>query len=169
MARMANGGFLHAALEETQYLIKKPCAEVWEEKKWGVEFPSAKMVKTAIERHLAMPCQNHIAHCLPCHNGTAENPVTLLRRNGTGVPSLNRHRQPSPDPMPPLPGTPSAATGNTSGVQCSHIVNLPARYSYLHISLRCAECFTLNASAQDSQNDTDFDPEMLTNEGIATG
>jgi hypothetical protein len=28
MARMANGGFLHAALEETQYLIKKPCAEV---------------------------------------------------------------------------------------------------------------------------------------------
>ena len=28
MAKMATGGFSHATIEETQYLIKKPCAEV---------------------------------------------------------------------------------------------------------------------------------------------
>jgi len=33
MAKMANGGFLRAAIEETQQLIKKPHAEVREEKK----------------------------------------------------------------------------------------------------------------------------------------
>jgi len=30
MAKMADGGFLRAAIEETQYLIQKPRAEVWE-------------------------------------------------------------------------------------------------------------------------------------------
>ena len=39
MAKMAKGGFSRAAVEETQYLIKKPCAEVREEKKRGVEVP----------------------------------------------------------------------------------------------------------------------------------
>ena len=28
MVKMAKGGFSRAAIEETQYLIKKPCAEV---------------------------------------------------------------------------------------------------------------------------------------------
>jgi hypothetical protein len=54
MAKMAKGGFSRATIEETQYLIKKPCAEVREEKKRGVEFPGHKQVKAAIERHPAM-------------------------------------------------------------------------------------------------------------------
>jgi hypothetical protein len=33
MAKMAKGGFSCATIEETQQLIKKPCAEVQEEKK----------------------------------------------------------------------------------------------------------------------------------------
>jgi hypothetical protein len=33
IAKMAKGGFSHAAVEETQYLIKKPRAKVREEKK----------------------------------------------------------------------------------------------------------------------------------------
>jgi len=42
MAKMAKEGFSRAAIEETKYLIKKPCAEVREEKKRGVEFPGHK-------------------------------------------------------------------------------------------------------------------------------
>jgi hypothetical protein len=34
MANMAKGRFSDAAVEETQYLIKKPRAEVREENKW---------------------------------------------------------------------------------------------------------------------------------------
>jgi len=70
--------------------------------------------------------------------------------------------------MPPLPKSPPAPTGNTSRAQCSQIINLPAIYAYSPTSLPCAEFFTLDASAQDSQNDTDFDPDMLTDEGTAT-
>jgi hypothetical protein len=33
MAKMAKGGFSHAAIKETQQLVKKPCAEVQEVKK----------------------------------------------------------------------------------------------------------------------------------------
>jgi len=49
MAKMARGGFLRAAMEETQQLIKKPCAEVREEKKRGVEFPGHGKVRPAME------------------------------------------------------------------------------------------------------------------------
>jgi len=37
-AKMAEEGFLRAAMEETQYLIKKPRAEVWEGKKCVLSF-----------------------------------------------------------------------------------------------------------------------------------
>jgi hypothetical protein len=40
---------------------------------------------------------------------------------------------------------------------------------YSHISLPCAEPFTLDASAQESEHNTDFDPDMLPDEGISTG
>jgi len=39
MAKMAKEGFPRAAMEESKYHIKKPRAEVREEKKRGVEFP----------------------------------------------------------------------------------------------------------------------------------
>jgi hypothetical protein len=39
MAKMAKEGFSRTAIEETKYLVKKPHAEVREEKMWGVEFP----------------------------------------------------------------------------------------------------------------------------------
>jgi hypothetical protein len=41
---------------------------------------------------------------------------------------------------------------------------LPAVYGYSHTSLPWAETFTLNASAQDSEQDTDFYPEMMADE-----
>jgi len=38
-----------------------------------------------------------------------------------------------------------------------------------HTALPCAKFFNLDASAQDSQHDTDFNPDMLTDEGTSTG
>jgi len=49
IAKMAKEGFSRAAIERTKYLIKKPRAEVREEKKRGVEFAGHKMVKAAIQ------------------------------------------------------------------------------------------------------------------------
>jgi len=48
-AKMAKRGFLCIAIEVTEYVLKKGCAEVQEEKKQGVEFPGHNMVKAVIE------------------------------------------------------------------------------------------------------------------------
>ena len=76
MAKMAKGGISCAAIEETQQQIKKPRAEVREEKKRGVEFPMHNKVKAAIEWHPAMVRENQTDGCLPCQTGTAKNPET---------------------------------------------------------------------------------------------
>jgi hypothetical protein len=162
MAKMAKEGFSHAAIEETKYLIKKPCAEVREEKKWGVEFPGYKKVKAAIQRHPAMLRHNQTPCCLPCQNGTAKNLQTHWKRKGTGAPPPARRRVRTPEPTPPPPGTPHALTGNTSGAQPSEIVNLPAGYTYSHTALPCAEFFEVD---EDTEHDTDCDPDMLTDDG----
>jgi len=71
--------------------------------------------------------------------------------------------------MPPLPGTPPALTSNMYGAQRSKIVHLPSGYAYLLTSLPFAESFTLDASAQESQHKTDFDPDKLTDKGTSSG
>jgi len=167
-AKMVIGGFSHGAIEETQYLIKKPRTAVREEMKGGVEFPCHKQVKAVIETHPAMLRQNHTAGCLPCQNCMAKDLQTRWRRNVTGAPLPNWRRQPTPELTPPLPGTLPVPAGYISAAQCAQIVTLPAGYAYSHTSLPCAEFFTLNASAQDSQHDTDFDPDILTDKGAST-
>ena len=72
MANIAKGGFSRAAIEEMQQLIKKPRAEVREEKKRSVEFPGHNNVKAAIERHPAKVRENQTDGCIPCQNGTAK-------------------------------------------------------------------------------------------------
>jgi len=109
MAKMAKGGFSRAAIEETQQLIKKPHAQVREEKKRGVEFPGHQKVKAAKERHPAMVYTHHTAGCRQCQNGTAQNPVTRWRRKATAVPA--------PDPAAPPPGTPPAPPGDAEGTE----------------------------------------------------
>jgi hypothetical protein len=78
MAKMAKGGCLRAAIDETQQLIKKPCAEVPQVKKRSVQFPRHNKVKAVIERHSAMVCENQTLGYLPCPNGTGKNPYTLV-------------------------------------------------------------------------------------------
>jgi len=161
MAEMAKEGISRAAIEETKYLIKKLRAEVREEKKRGVECPGHKKVKAAIQRHPAMLRQNQTSSCLSCQTGTATNPQTCWRRKGTGAPPPDRRREQTPETTTPLPGTQPAPTGNTSGVQPSHIVNLLAGYTHSHTALPCAEYF----DDQDTEHSTHFYPDMLTDEG----
>jgi len=162
MAKMAKDGFSRAAIEETKYLIKKARAEVREMKQRGIEFPGHKQVKAAIQRHPAMLRHNQTPSCLPCQNGTAKNPQTRWRRKGTGAPPPARRRVQTPEPTPPPPGTPLTPTGNTSGALPSEIVNLPAGYTYSHTALPCVEFFE---DDEDTEHDTDFDPDMLTDDG----
>jgi len=49
------------------------------------------------------------------------------------------------------------------------MLDLPAGYVYLHTSLPCADSFTLDASAQDSQTDTNIHSDMLPDGGTAAG
>ena len=162
MAKMAKEGFSRAAIEETKYLIKKPGAEVREEKKRGVEFPGHKKVKAAIQRHPAMLRHNQTPGCLPCQNGTAKNPQTRWRRKGPGAPPPARRRVRTPEPTPPPPGTPPAPTGTTSGPQPSEIVNLPAGYTHSHTACPSTEFLE---DDKDTEHDTDFNPDRLTDDG----
>jgi len=162
MAKMAKEGFSRAAIEETNYLIQKPRAEVREEKKRGVEFPGHKKVKAAIQRHPAMLRQNETSGCLPCQNGTAKNPQTRWTRKVTGAPPPARRRERIPQPTLPPPGTPPAPTSNTSRAQPAEITNLPAGHTYSYTALAWAEYFE---DDEDTEHDTNFDPDMLTDEG----
>jgi hypothetical protein len=162
MAKMAKEGFLRATLEETKYLINTPRAKVREEKKRGVEFPRNKKVKAPIQEHPAMLHHNQTSGCFPCQNGTAKYPQTGWRCKGTAVPPLVRRRVRTPVLPPPPQGLPPGPTGNTSRTQPSEIVNLPAGYTYSHSALPSAEFFK---DDQDTENDTDFDPDMLINDG----
>jgi hypothetical protein len=58
--------------------------------------------------------------------------------------------------MPPTP------TGNTSRAQLSEIINLLAGYTYSRTALPSAEFFK---DDEDTEHDTDFDPDMLTDDG----
>jgi hypothetical protein len=162
MAKMAKKGFLRATIEETKYLIKKPCAEVQEQKKRGVEFAGHNKVKAAIQRHPAMLRQNQTSGCLPCQNGTAKNPLTHWRHKETGAPPPARRIERIPERTPSRPGTPPAPTGNTSRAQLAEIVNLPAGYMYSHTACPSAEFFE---DDKNTEHDTDFDPDRLTDEG----
>ena len=61
-----------------QFLIKKHQASVREEKKRGVEFPAHNDVRAAMARHPAMLWENQMDGCLPCQNGIAHHPQTLV-------------------------------------------------------------------------------------------
>jgi len=58
LAKMTKGGNFHAGMEETQYLIKIPQADVQEKKICGVEFPGHHHVKAVTERCPAMLWEN---------------------------------------------------------------------------------------------------------------
>jgi hypothetical protein len=160
-AKMAKEGFSCATIKEIKYLTKKPCGKVREEKKPSIECPGHNKVKAAIQGHLAMLHQNQTSGCLSCHNGTSKNPQTLWRRKETGAPPPVRRRVRTPEPTLPPPSMPSAPTGNSAGAQQSEIINLLAGCTYSHTAIPCAEFFEAD---EDTAHDTDFHPDMLTDD-----
>jgi hypothetical protein len=153
MAKMAKGGFSRTAIEETQKQIKKPRAEVREEKKRGAELPGHQKVKAAIERHPAMVYKNHTAGYLPYQNGTAKNVVTRWRRKGTAAPPL--------EPAAPPPGTPPAPPGDPEENERDEIEGMPSRCVYMHSPLPNTQFFNHNPFAKEIKRDEDFIPDLL--------
>jgi hypothetical protein len=86
-----------------------------------------------------------------------------------GAPPTDQHSQPTPDQMPFLPKTPHAPPGDTEGAQGFHINNFPPGYVYLHFPFSSAQYFNLDGYSPDSQDDTDYNPDILTDEGTSTG
>jgi len=169
IAKMAKGGFALAAIEETQFRIKKPRAEVREEKKRGVEFPGHKNVKGGMERQLAMRLEYQTDCCSPCQDGTAQNPETRWRRKGTGAPQPEPLRQPTQELTQHPPETPLVPPGINEAAHISEIVGVPPGYVYLDTPLPSAQLFTLDAYAKDRKRDKDFHPDLLTDAGTSTG
>jgi len=66
LGKMGKQGFARTAIEETKYLLKKPRAEVREEKMRRFEFLRHKQVKGVIQSHPAMLRHNQTSGCLPC-------------------------------------------------------------------------------------------------------
>jgi hypothetical protein len=151
--KMATGGFSRARIAETQQLIKKPCTEVREEKKRGVEFLGHQKVKAATERHPAMVYKNHTAGCFPSQNGTANNPVTRWRRKGTAAPP--------PLPAAPPPGIPPAPPRDAVGKESYEMEGMPSRCVYMHSPLPNTRFFNNNAFAKESKCDKDCIPDLL--------
>ena len=127
IAKMAKRVFSRAAIEQTQQLIKKPRAEVRQEKKWGVEFPRHIKVRPAIQRHPAMVRENQTDSCLSCQNGTTQNPQTRWRCKDKGA-LPPRHSQPRPG-MRPVPSDDDESSGTDS---------VPPAYVYKYTLLTSA-------------------------------
>jgi len=161
MAKRAKERFSRAAIEKTQEVIKKPRAKVGEEKKRGGVFPGHNKVKAAIERHLANVRENQTDGWLPCQNGTAKNPQTRWRRIGTGASA--------PPPVPPRPGAPPAPPDDSERTQSSETEGVPPGYVYIHTPLRSARFINLDPYANDYMRNNDFNPDLLTDEGLSTG
>jgi len=159
MGKMAKGGFSCAAIEETQHQIKKPHAEVREEKKRGVEFPEPKKGKAAMERHPAMVYKNHTAGWPPCQNGTAKNLQICWRRKGTAaLPTESAAPVPG---TPSSPGTPAVAQGDTEGNESYEMEGMPSKRVYMHSLHPNTQFFNHTVFAKDSKRDTEFIPDLL--------
>ena len=61
-------------------IIRKPRAELWEEKRKGIEFEGHRSVKAVLTTHPAMVYENQDRGCLDCQDGKARNPDTRWYR-----------------------------------------------------------------------------------------
>jgi len=154
---MPKVGFSPAAIEETQQLMKKPRAEVEDEKmRWVVSAGHYK-VKAAMERHPAMVHETRNDGCLPCNTDTAKNPHTRWWRIGPGAPP--------PQAVPPRPGKPPAQPDDSERPSNSGTVGVPPGYVYIHTLLRSARYFNPDPYAKVTMRDQGLIPDLLTDEG----
>jgi hypothetical protein len=73
-------GLSSANVDETLDIIRKPRAELREEKRRGVEFKGHKNVKSVMKVHPAMNKRNELEGCLTCQNNVPHNPATRWKR-----------------------------------------------------------------------------------------
>jgi hypothetical protein len=96
----SNFGLTPANINETLEIIRKPRAELREEKRRGVQFEGHKNVKSVLQVHPAMNKAKQLTGCLPCQNGIANNPATRWKR---GIDKQRRRtgdKRPAPAPAP---------------------------------------------------------------------
>jgi len=148
-AKLATGGFLHAAEEKMQHVIRKPWAHVRKQKKWGVESPGHNNVKSAMVKHPAMLRENLPEGYLPGQNATALNQQTCWRHKLTGAPPPDQLRQPTPQPTPRPPRMPSLPPSNNEDARLSKIEGMPPRHLCGHSALPCTRCFTYDKYTED--------------------
>jgi len=169
IGKMAKGEFLHAGIQQTQYLIEKGLAEVREEKKRVVGLPQHPKVKDATDRKSAMRCENHIDGCLLGQTSAANRLQTRWRFQSSGVPPPDGHQQLTQELTPPLPGMLPAPPGDNQRAESAQIDNLPPRYLCWHALLPNAQFFNLDAFAKDIQHEKAFIPHMLSDAWKSTG
>jgi len=157
MAKMAKEGFSCAAIEETQQLIKQPCAKVWDEMKRSVVFSRLNRMNAAIQRHPAMFHENQTYGCPPCQNGTANNRQTCWGQKSMGAPT--------PLPLPPRPRMPPAPPDDSERTGCSGTEGVPARYVHIHTPLHSCRLLNLDPYPKDHMHDIDSIPDLLTDDG----
>ena len=80
MRHLVQAGISGGTADEMTNLIKKPRAELREEKKRGVIFPGHRSVKAVIEKHPAMVYENQSTGCLHCQDDVPGNPETRWKR-----------------------------------------------------------------------------------------
>jgi hypothetical protein len=126
-------------------------------------------VVAAMERHLAMICQNHTDSCHPWHHGKARTTQTSWRRNDTAgsLPFRCGHRIPYLTPSPP--STPLVPPGHIQGTKRSPTDNLPATNADSHVPLPTTQPVNVVALAEDRLKDEGCDSELLTEERTSRG
>jgi hypothetical protein len=101
MAKLANGEFSHAAIEEMKHWIKIRCTEPPVLIMQGVEFLGQRIVKAAMEGNPTMVSESQTQGCLPRQNGATLNLQTCWRGNGTGAPLSELALAPAIQPVLP--------------------------------------------------------------------
>jgi len=80
-----------------------------------------------------------------------------------------RLRQPTPKPTTHPPEIPLIPPGDNEAAHLSEIEGVPPGYVYIHTPLPSAQFFYLGAYAKYRKRDTDFNPDLLTDEETSTG
>ena len=168
-ATMAKDMFSRAAIEDTPFFIKKPRAEVRNEKKRGVGFPGHKNVDAAMDRHLETLRGDQTDGFLCWHNGIAHNSQPRWRHKSTRAPPLERLRHPTPEAMPHPPTTSPVPPIENEAAPVSETNGVPPGYVYIHTPLPSAQCCNLDGYAMDRKLHKDCNPDLLTDKGTSTG
>jgi len=134
-----------------------------------VDFPGHNKRKVVVQGQPAVCHQNQRNRCLPCQNDTTMDPQTSWWIKEIGAAGPEALGQPTLKQISPLPELPTAPPGDNHGAQCSQPETLPAVYVHSQVALSSTEFCNLEAYPQDGQHQTDYNPDMLTDERTSAG